>query len=244
MALTDHPSALFLRALGKKIVKPRAVICISAHWEAVYPKLTGGDTPEIIFDFSGPPELLRKKYRPPGSTHVARQARDALDAAGFDARVDNHRGLDHGTWIPMMLMYSAGDVPVVQLSIQTEQDLEYHYKMGEALRPLRRQGILILASGGAVHNLDEVHEYAIDDPPPEYVAAFDRELEQAIVSGDTGTLINYDQQMPHPERCHPYPAEHFLPLFVAMGSADNPAGKKLHGSFMFGTLSMAAYGWD
>ena len=112
------------------------------------------------------------------------------------------------------------------------------------MAPLRDAGVLIMASGGAGHNLDEAAAHGLDDPPPSYVLQFDEWLEAQIIGGNSSALLDYQRQAPNPMRCHPYPAEHFLPLFVSLGAAAGGRGRKLHGSFLLGTLSMAAYAWE
>ena len=143
-----------------------------------------------------------------------------------------------------MLMFPEGGIPVVQLSIQTNADAVHHYRLGQALSVLRVSKFLIVASGGAVHNLDEAGVYTIDAAPPDFAFRFDRWLEEKIVAGQTNALLDYRRQAPDPERCHPFPQEHLLPLFVAIGAAEGLRGRRLHDSFLFGTLSMAAYAWE
>lgn len=239
--LTHH----FFRGLGQTFDRPEAVICVSAHWEAVRPRLTTAIMPETIHDFSGPPILFEKHYPAPGDPDLAREALKLLTHAGIDAGTDPSRGLDHGVWVPLVLMYSEADTPVVQLSVQTELDPQHHLNVGRALRPLRERGVLILGSGGATHNLPEIHQYKVESPPPEYAVAFDTWLEEAITQGREDALLNYREEGPSASKNHPYPAEHFLPLFVPFGAAGPGAkGRLLHKAFMYGVLSMAAYAWD
>jgi 4,5-DOPA dioxygenase extradiol len=228
--------------LGEKLPRPKGVVCVSAHWEGLRPLATGGDAPETIHDFSGPPALFDLSYPAPGSPGLANEALSRLEEAGFQTGGVHRRGIDHGTWIPLMLMYPKADIPVVQISVQTEESPAFHFKMGEALTSLREKDILILGSGGAVHNLDEIYQYSADADPPDYVREFDQWLEKQIVAGGIDGLLNYKEAAPEAARCHPYPAEHFLPLFVPMGAGKK--GKRLHGSFLYGTLSMSAYAWD
>jgi 4,5-DOPA dioxygenase extradiol len=143
-----------------------------------------------------------------------------------------------------MPAYPQADVPVVQLSIQTARGPRHHLEMGKALAPLRAQGVLIVGSGGATHNLAEFRGQALDAPPPQYVIEFDSWLERAIVTADQRALLDYEHSAPSARRNHPT-TEHFLPLFVALGAASEGAsGRKLHGAFTYGVLSMAAYAWD
>ncbi len=235
----------FLKKLGSIFSRPRAIICVSAHWEGVRPMFTGTSQPETIHDFSGPKVLFEKHYRVPGDPALAQQAVVMLRDAGFEAGIDSSRGLDHGTWVPLMLMYPAADIPAVQLSVQTEMDPKHHLDLGRALRSLRDEGVLILGSGGATHNLTEIRKYRIDSPPPDYAVAFDAWLEMAVTEGKEEALLNYKEEGPSAPENHPYPAEHFLPVFVPMGSAGPDArGRLLHKTFMYGVLSMAAYAWD
>lgn len=242
VALAECPANSFLKGLGKQFTLPRAIISISAHWESVDPLVTNTADPEIIYDFGGPQSLKNSTYNLRGAPSLATEMLQIFRAEGFEAR-GMARGFDHGTWIPLMLMYPQANVPVVQLSIQTELDPAHHFRLGKALAPLRNSGVLIMASGGAVHNLDEAHLYEVDAEPPAYVYNFDCWLEKKIMNGHTAELLDYQEQAPQPLRCHPYPAEHFLPLFVALGAASGEKGQRLHDSFLLGTLSMAAYSW-
>ena len=235
----------FFRDLGQTLDRPEAVICVSAHWEAVRPMLTTAITPETIHDFSGPSILFKKEYPAPGAPDLAQEALRLLTRAGLDATTDSSRGLDHGAWVPLMLMYPEATIPVVQLSAQTELDPKHHVDLGRALRPLRKDGVLIFGSGGATHNLPEIHKYSSDSPPTDYAFAFDKWLEEAITQGREDALLNYKEEGPPASRNHPYPAEHFLPLFVPFGAAGPGAkGRLIHKAFMYGVLSMAAYAWD
>ena len=238
----------FLAGLGRALgEKPRGVICVSAHWEASTPTLGAAPSPSTIHDFYGFPDALyRIRYAAPGDPGLARRAKTMLDAAGLSAREDAQRGFDHGAWVPLSLAYPNADVPVIQLSVQSELDAAHHVALGRALAPLRDEGILILGSGGATHDLRRamlaMRSEATTLAPD--VAAFEAWLVEHIEGGDTDTLVAWTTEAPHPRRNHPTP-EHFLPLFVPLGAA--PAGTKgrvLHRSFAYGALSMAAFAWD
>lgn len=243
IALMENPAAAFLRAMGAQLPRPEAIVCMSAHWEAWHPLVTTGAAHETIYDFGGPPALFDLSYPAPGAPETAAAVLDLLAENGFDGSADPDRGLDHGAWIPLMMAYPDADIPVVQVSVQTEEDAAWHYRFGKALSPLREQGVLVMGSGGAVHNLSEIGGHAVDSDPPDYVARFDDWLEAAATKGDVESLLAYRKQAPDPDRCHPYPAEHFLPFFAALGAGRGAAARRLHRGFMYGTLSMAAYLW-
>lgn len=246
VALMDVPAARFLKALGAEIIsRPTAILCVSAHWESWRPMFSGAQTPVTIHDFGGPPPLFNLRYPAPGAPWLAEKAAALLNDSSISASVDMERGLDHGAWIPLSLMYPDADIPVVQLSIQTELDLEHHVALGQTLAPLREDGVLIMGSGGATHNLPEVSEFNRDDPQADYASAFDDWLAAAVTDGKTAALLDYKNQAPSPERNHPWPAEHFLPLFVPLGAAGHGiSGRVLHRSFLYGVLSMAAFLWE
>lgn len=243
VAVKDCPAHEFLVRLGRNLPTPEAIVCISAHWESTVPLVTGGSEPGIQYDFGGLRALRQLTYDLPGLPDLTEKILLMLNDPALCAQ-SMTRAFDHGVWIPLMMMYPQKAVPTVQISIQTEADPAHHYRLGEALAPLRESGVLIMASGGAVHNLDEVHEHAADADPPEYVRQFDGWLENRIVGGHASDLLDYQVQAPNPRRSHPYPAEHFLPLFVALGAAGGVPGRRLHDSFLMGTLSMAAYAWE
>jgi len=245
IVMQPGPTHHFLRRLGETFDRPEAIICVSAHWEAVRPMLTATAMPETIHDFSGPPILFEKKYPASGAPDLAHEAVRLLTRSGLDAATDSSRGLDHGAWVPLMLMYPKATTPVVQLSVQTELDPKHRVDLGRALRPLRENGVLILGSGGATHNLPEIHKYSFDYPPTDYALAFDAWLEENITPGREESLLNYKQEGLFASMNHPYPAEHFMPLFVPFGAAGSGArGRACHKAFMYGVLSMAAYAWD
>lgn len=243
--LMATPVSEFLKNLRHQLPVPKAILCISAHFEAYRPIITSAPAPDLIYDFGGPPQLFAEKYPVKGSPELVETIMALLEENGIMIQENNQRGLDHGAWVPLKLMFPDAEIPVVQLSVQTEMDARHHYELGKALRPLREQGVLILGSGGAVHNLDEIPQYKLSDPPIDYALAFDNWLEKMISEGKETQLIDYNRFAPEPDKSHPYPAEHFLPLLVCLGAGSpGNTGKKIHHGFMYGTLSMAAYQWD
>ncbi len=237
-------TADFLRELHQVLPRPRAILCVSAHWETDQPMLTGSAAPPTIHDFMGfPQELYALQYPAPGDPALALRTQTLLNAADLNATLHPQRGLDHGAWVPLALAYPQADIPVVQLSVQPQRNPAHHFALGRALRPLRDEGVLILASGGATHNLREFRGQAINTAPPDYVLAFDAWLTAAITRGDVAELLDYLAHAPHALRNHPTP-EHFLPLLVALGAANAATGRALHEGFNYGILSMATYAWN
>lgn len=222
------------------MARPEAILCVSAHWETERPAVSGAVRPETIHDFFGFPDALyRLRYPAPGAPQLAKRAGQLLGDAGIGCDVDSSRGLDHGAWNPLLLSYPDADIPVTQLSIQAHLDPAHHVRLGRALRPLRGENVLILASGGAVHNL---RQFQVDrDTPAAWAVAFEAWLAERIEAGDEAALAGYREAQPQARLAHPRD-EHLLPLFVAMGAGGGP-GRALHRSFAHGSLSMAAFAW-
>ena len=244
LALEDGPAHRFLKELGPRLGKPRAILSVSAHWETSVPTVSLAATPETIHDFGGFPQaLFDMRYPAPGAPDVAEETARYLLEAGFQAQAHPSRGLDHGTWVPLSLMYPQADVPVAQLSIQPAEGPEHHYRMGRALRPLRDKGVLIMASGSLTHNLREVFSPRRrgETDTPDWVSRFGDWMAQAIEERRTDDLLNYRAHAPHAVQNHPTD-EHLLPLFVALGAgAADIAGVPLHRSHSYGVLAMDAY---
>ena len=245
LAASAHPQGCAASAHPEGCGKPRAILCISAHWDTVAPALTAGDEPATIHDFYGFPEpLYALRYPAPGSPALALRVRELLAAAGHDAHLDLRRGLDHGAWLPLMLMYPEAEVPVVQLSVQSQASGAHHLAIGRALAPLRAEGILVFGSGGATHPLGEALRATVEPDegsPAEWTAGFDRWLTERIEQGDRAALADW-HQAPHAERNHPTP-EHFVPLLVAAGAAGEARGSRVHAGWAYRHLSMAAFRW-
>jgi 4,5-DOPA dioxygenase extradiol len=173
---------------------------------------------------------------------VARRAHELLRDAGFDAALDPDRGLDHGTWVPLLFMVPQADVPVLQVAIQDHAGPAHHYRVGEALAPLASEGVLILGSGSATHNLREVRwGEGEDEGVPSWVREFRVWLADALARGDVDALLDYRARAPHAARNHPT-EDHLLPLFVPLGAA-GPGAKieRRNDLVTFGVLGMDAF---
>ncbi len=241
LLIEDVPARDFLRTLGAEIGHPAAILAVSAHWTTTAPQVGGAPHPETIHDFGGfPDELYRLTYPAAGDPGLAGRAEAALDAAGLPATVDPDRGLDHGIWVPLMLMWPDADIPVVPVAVQPDLGPSHQYALGRALRPLTETGALLLATGSATHDLGGVWGQAVDSPPLDYARAFDDWLCDNIEAGATSELLDYRTKGPFAARNHPTD-EHLQPLFAALGAANGTAGRTLHRSFTYGAISMAAF---
>jgi len=234
----------FLASYGRNLSDYRGILVVSAHFEAEEPTLTSASRPPMIYDFGGfEPELRTIIYPAPGSPSLAGEAAQALKAAGFHPGLDDRRGYDHGTWVPLALLRPEADIPVVQLSVSPHHDAAWHYRLGEALKPLADSGVLIIGSGAATHNLYEFFRggYRFDTPAPDWVRAFGDWLDEKATKGDVPSLLDWQKAGPFAPENHPTP-EHLLPFFVAMGAAGEGAkGQRIHSSQQYGVLMMDAY---
>jgi 4,5-DOPA dioxygenase extradiol len=228
--------------LGRTLPRPRAVLMVSAHWETAVPMLSGNARPETIHDFGGfPPELYRLAYPAPGAPELATSCVALLKAADIAAGVDGCRGLDHGAWVPLRWMYPDADVPVLQLSVQPGLGAAHHVQLGRALAPLTGDGVLIIGSGHATHNLRDWMANARRPEPLKYAQAFADWLAAALAAHDTDALVAWRERAPEALRAHPSD-EHFLPLFVAYGAAGGaPRPERVVSGFLNGALAMDSY---
>ena len=241
--LHDRPVRTFIAGLGEQLGRPRAAVVISAHWEARTPTVNFTAKPKTIHDFFGfEPPLYEMSYPAPGATELAEDVARRLEAAGMRVARDTTRGLDHGVWVPLRLMYPGADIPVTQISVQRFESTQHHYLIGQSLRELRDDGVLILASGNATHNLRAMMPDGSE--PPAWVSTFAVWLRNEISNGDTADLLGYRDTAPFAMENHPT-EEHFLPLFTALGAGTpGTPGRILHSSYMNGVLAMDAYAFD
>jgi len=231
--------------LAHSLPRPRAILIVSAHWETNVPMLTGAAKPETIHDFFGfPKPLYELRYPAPGAPDLALRARDLLKAAGFTAAVDGCRGLDHGAWSPLLHMYPQAEIPVVQLSLQTELGPRHHYRLGRAVAPLADEGVLLVGSGHMTHNLRDWLRGAYDAPVASYAREFQSWVDGRIRVGDYEALIEYRSNAPHAVRAHPTD-EHFLPLFFALGAAGTASRpQRVYDAIEGGALAMDTYAFE
>jgi 4,5-DOPA dioxygenase extradiol len=237
LILEDRPARAFLASLGSLLPRPKAIVAVSAHWDTDVPAVSGAHRPSTIHDFYGFPEpLYRLRYDAPGAPELAGRV-----AALAGAAIDPHRGLDHGAWVPAMLAWPQADIPIFQLAVQPAATPAHHIALGRRIASLREEGVLVMGSGSATHNLRALVRGGRDSEPEPWARAFDDWVAEAVTAGDEAALADYRQRAPYAREAHPTD-EHFLPLHVAYGAAGEGArGRALHRSFTLGNLSMAAY---
>lgn len=242
LAIEDGPAHRFLKDCGRRLGKPTAILMLSAHFEAPIATVTTSRSPETIYDFGGFPEALYNiTYPAPGDPGLARRVSALLHAGGVPTREHATRGLDHGAWVPLSLIYPNADVPVVQLSIDARKGTAYHFRLGELLQPLRDENVLIVGSGGATHNLSLALRAPLNNPTPDWVVNFREWLFEAVTNDHRDDLANYRDIAPDAAQNHPT-AEHFLPLLCAMGATEpGESCRRLHESETYGALAMDAY---
>ena len=223
-ALRPGAAGAALENLAHQLQRPRAIVVVSPHWETHEPTVGTATTLETIYDFSGfPAELYTLTYPAHGSADVALEVAHGLKSAGYPVRLDPQRGLDHGAWVPLRMMYPEADIPVVPLSIRANADAAYHYALGQALQPLTDKGILVMGTGSITHNLgDYMHCVRNGLPTPDYVGRFADWVDAQLQSDDLQALLDYRHRAADATRAHPS-EEHFMPFFVALGAAGKQA---------------------
>lgn len=215
--------AHFLRELTSTLdTRPRAILVISAHWEAERPTVTTRRDPPLIFDYSGfPPETYQLRYDAPGSPELATRVRELLDAAGIASAEDSARGFDHGVFVPFKLIEPEADIPIVALSLVSTLDPAAHIAIGKALAPLRDEGVLIVGSGMSYHNMREL--LSANDAAGSIT--FESWLSESV-SADAALRnerLREWRRAPDARVAHPR-EEHLVPLMVAAGAAGDDRG--------------------
>jgi 4,5-DOPA dioxygenase extradiol len=235
-------------ATARELSQPKALLVITAHWETAVPTLSAHTTPSMIYDFGGFPEALYNiRYPAKGAPDVAIRAARLIAEAGLHAEIDSVRGLDHGTWVPLLHMFPDADIPVVQLSVQPSLGAAHALKLGRALAHLREEGVLVIGSGHLTHNLRDwltAMQTRQTEVIP-YVTEFQQWAEGVLARADADALVHYRERAPDARRAHPT-EEHFLPLIVAFGAglgADGmlPEAHRIFDGVEGNALAMDAY---
>jgi len=238
----------FMHSVGDQLPRPKAILVITAHWEEEVATISSGSAPGMLYDYYGfPPETYEYNYRAPGNPELAQSIAELLQANGIESRLDPKRNYDHGTFVPLMLMYPRADIPVVQLSLLKSLDPAAHIALGKALAPLRSQGILILGSGMSFHNMQAF--FTVNPNARDRSESFDTWLTETLTSTSlspeeqSARLIDW-QNAPEARFCHPR-EEHLLPLLVCYGagSVNAEPAIKMFDTFLFNT-KISAFLWS
>ena len=242
MALEPGEAGAALSAFAQRVLRPQAILVISAHWNTEIPTFSAACKPETIHDFHGFPQALYAiRYPVCGAVKWAMEGRALLEEAGFEVAIDPKRGLDHGAWVPLRLMYPDASVPVAAISLQAELGPEHHYRLGQALAPLRDAGVMILASGNLTHNLGHFGLRHGIGASLDYVEDFQAWWRERVEAQDVDALLDYRHRAPGAQEAHPT-EEHLLPFFVALGAAgDSFKSELVHAGIDHEILVMDSY---
>jgi len=233
---------------GTRWPKPKLILCISAHWITEGWWLTGMAQPKTIHDFGGfPQELFDQQYPAPGApewaAHTAQLLRQPAsgEAVGLDLE---QWGMDHGCWGVLKPMFPAADIPVVQLSIDYHRPMAEHYALGQQLRSLRQQGVLVMASGNTVHNLRTMQRSAADNQAYDWAIAFDQWVAEQIRAGHNQALVDFQAQGNIAQMSHPS-YDHYLPLLYAAGAAEpGDSVEFFNEGYQLASIAMRSVIWD
>lgn len=242
-ALRPGAAGAALARRAAHLPRPRALVVVSAHWDTPLPTVGTAARLDTIHDFYGfPAELYALRYPATGCPEAAREVVAALESAGLKVGTDATRGLDHGAWVPLRLMFPDADVPVIPLSLQAHSGPEHALRVGRALAPLRARGFLVVGSGNLTHNLRDYFSAAnAGGVVPDYVRTFADWMHARASAGDLAALVGYRRAAPDAYRAHPT-EEHLLPFHVALGAAgEDWIAERFHAGIDDHVLAMDAY---
>jgi len=249
MALHASPLREFLSSLGEKLGKPQAILIMSSHYDMAQPSYSADEKPGVLHhDVEGYPEAARSiDYPAPGLPQLATIAATLTEQSGLPAQEIIGRGLDHGVFGPLSLLYPDADVPVVEAAIQSEQGAGHHYVLGQCLAPLRQHGVLIIGSGRLTAPAEIIEEEAPGAAPAyAFASEFGEWIKEKAEAGDADSLIDYKAFAPNAQKCHPKP-DHFMPFTFALGAAGagksgkGAKGRRIHHSVQNSVLMMDAF---
>ncbi|MEK4046871.1 class III extradiol ring-cleavage dioxygenase [Paenibacillus sp. FSL H8-0048] len=240
IVLEDNAYTKLLKEFKDHMPKPKAIVLFSAHWEEHVQSVGAAATYDTIYDFGGfQDELYQMTYPAKSDQTLADQIQNLFTAHGIENVRNETRGLDHGAWAVLKLLYPEADIPVVAMSVNRDLPNEQQYEIGKALAPLREQDVLIIASGGTVHNLRRLNWNS--DEVNGWAEQFDHWVQEKLEAWDTEALFKYDELAPYAEMAVPT-SEHFIPLFIAMGAGDPGRNAQLlHRSYQYGNLSLSCW---
>ncbi len=242
-ALNPGAAGAALKTVALALPQPRAIVIVSAHWDTAIPTVGNADQLETIHDFWGFPDALYEiRYPATGCPEAAAEVAAAIAAAGLPVELDAARGLDHGAWVPLRLMFPDAEIPIIPLSLQSHGGTQQAYRLGQALAPLADRGFLIIGSGSITHNLrDFQRAWRNGGTTPAYVREFADWLAARLADKDLPALLDYRRQAPGSAQAHPS-EEHLLPLYVALGAGGpDCAVHRFHAGIDDYVIAMDAY---
>jgi 4,5-DOPA dioxygenase extradiol len=240
IVLEDNEYTQLLKSFAANTPRPKAIVLFSAHWEDTVQSIGAAESYETIYDFGGfQDELYQMTYPAKSDPGLSKKVQSLFGEHGIQSVLNENRGLDHGAWAVLKLLYPEADIPVVALSVNRHLSNEQQYRIGQALGELREQDVLIIGSGGTVHNLRKLNWRS--EGVDAWAEQFDSWLQDKIESWDTDALFQYRELAPSAQEAVPT-SEHFIPLLLAMGTGDaNRQAKLLHRSYQYGNLSLSCW---
>lgn len=239
-AIEENEFVTGFRNIAKEIPKPKAILCVSAHWETKGTFVTAMQNPPTIHDFGGfPKELFAVQYPAPGSPDLAKQTKSIITKT--EVRLDEKWGLDHGAWSVIKHLYPKADIPVIQMSLDYSQGPPYHYELAQEIKSLREKGVLIIGSGNIVHNLGKVEWRKLNETFGfDWAIEANDKMKKFILDGNHKELINFRSQGKAFDLAIPTP-EHFLPLLYTLALQDkNEEVKFFNDKPVAGALTMTS----
>ncbi|MFX3625637.1 MAG: class III extradiol ring-cleavage dioxygenase [Ectobacillus sp.] len=232
-----------LQQVASAITKPKAIIIFSAHWESPVQAISGVKQYDMIYDFGGfQKELYEIVYPAKGDASIAKEIQAVFEKEGIQSRIDAARGIDHGAWAVLYHSFPNPDVPVIAMSVNPYLSPREQYNIGKALGKLREKDYLIIGSGGLVHNLRKLNW--MGGEAEAWALAFDNWIKEKVEAWDLEALFQYETLAPYAREAVPT-KEHFIPLFIAMGAADNTRKPELVSRiFQYGSLSLSLWRFD
>ncbi|WCN37464.1 DODA-type extradiol aromatic ring-opening family dioxygenase [Aneurinibacillus uraniidurans] len=243
LVIEENSYTEFLSKLVAELPRPKAIVVFTAHWESDVQLISSAQTHRTLYDFSGfPAEMYEMTYPAPGDPELAGSITKLLANEGIPSRQDDTRPLDHGVWALLKLMYPNADIPVVAMSVNPFLPPAEQYRIGQALAPLRDEDVLIIGSGGTVHNLRRL-QWGGGQPEP-WAMEFDQWVNEKLVTWNTEDMFRYDELAPHVREAVPR-NEHFIPLLPIMGAGDRTRqAALLHQVYQYGSLSLSAWKFE
>lgn len=237
-AIEDNEYSRAWKEIAQRIPKPKAIVAISAHWYTGGTRIMNEEDPKTIYDMYGfPKQLYEIKYSPGGNPALAKKVKGLISK---ETNYDNSWGIDHGTWSVLVHMYPERDIPVFQISIDASAPPQVHYRIGEELRSLREEGVLLFGSGNIVHNLRLI-QWNMEDKGFDWAYEFDDYIRENILSSNHESILDYQTLGDKARLAAPIP-DHFYPLLYILGASNKGDRVSLYNrKCMMGSLSMTSY---